>query len=245
MNFVSGFIRRIIALRGFRYLGLRWLRPYFAYLLKPLIDRWDSSYLIDISGLTIRTQTADLYILGNLFYDYDIESVLRDINACDFVVDAGANIGAFTWLLLQLGCKVPIVAIEPEINNYKLLSSQNFGDQVNCIQAALGTEKGKLWLRPSESSAGHTTSDEIIDQNVGYEVDTVTLTALCSGRTFVKMDIEGGEYNIIKSGIPKDILFMHLEWHFKEDLTNYLLDGNWFCFGKEDGASYWRWARNS
>ena len=146
------------------------------------------------------------------------------------IIDAGANIGAFTlYAAPQPGSR--IIAIEPFPPTFARLQATvtaNRLSNVQCVNAALGAEEGLAYMgtidEPSqfraltesgEQAVRVTTLQTIFDQNNVDEVD------------LLKIDIEGGEYkSLLTADIPtlRRIRRIALEYHPgpKQDLFDHL-----------------------
>jgi len=226
------------AVRGFRYLGFRWFLPCVGYLMHPILRRFFKGRWIQLSGYRAEIGTSDVFVLGQLFREYPPDQVRRSLLDCDLVLDAGANVGAFCWLVRQFTPDVPIVALEPNARNFQCLMSQDFLRNVTPINAAIGSEAGVARLVTGESAAGH-----FIDENgtAGVEVEVRGLSNLCQNATniFLKIDIEGGEKRLLENGVPPSIRSIVMEWHFAEGPEKLLPQGVWSHHG---GNSY-SWVR--
>jgi len=86
------------------------------------------------------------------------EGVLLSEEGSPVVIDAGANIGLFALLCVQLNPRARVIACEPSPATYPMLS-QNVSahENVTCRQVALGAAQGTTNLHcysdaPAESS---------------------------------------------------------------------------------------------
>jgi FkbM family methyltransferase len=121
------------------------------------------------------------------------------------VVDAGANIGASAVYLTQLDPRIHVCAIEPEPEKFSVLKTNCFDLPIVPIEAALASERSKLWLadpgigewgfRVGESS-GILQVAAITMADVLGRFDASRLRPL-----ICKIDIEGGEKDLFRSNV--------------------------------------------
>jgi len=163
--------------------------------------------------LYLRTNSLDLFVAGEMMHAY--KNLMVDSNTVLF--DLGANIGAFAhkWgpLVKQ------IISYEPEENNFRLLK-KNTEDLKNIVyvQAAIGMTEDKervFYKNNRRNTCAHSLY-------ISRGRDIVTVPAINFDKevekyqpNVVKMDIEGGEFEIILGSCfhncIKEIIF---EVHF-------------------------------
>jgi FkbM family methyltransferase len=234
--------------RGFRFLGIWWLRPWLLFLLSPVLRRLFPHRIVDLGGFRVRLGETDICCLADLFVDYDIDFVRASLPAMELVVDAGANVGAFSFLIRRLAPSIPITALEPEAANYAFLASQPFSASLDIRQAALGASEGTGVVVVGENAATHRVAPVKSPSGSGSgraTVPIVPLEAFLSPRTLVKMDIEGGEKEILASPLPDAISILLLEWHYPEDVRVLRPEGAWHLTARNRwlGATCWTWER--
>lgn len=234
---------------GFQIFGINWLRPWVSYLLGPALRRVLDPRTIGFRDFQVRSSEADLYTFANLFEDYDRELLERSLPGVQTVIDGGANVGAFSLFALKLatraGARIRITAVEPHPGNFAFLSRQPFAGALNLVQAAVGPATGRADLVVGINSATH---------SVNFEGDTgtvpvVTLRELCSGPTFLKLDVEGSEWQILQGELPREVIAMFLEWHVAvgrpADPRELVPGGTWTLKSRDPyGNSTWSWTRN-
>ncbi|EKD42867.1 MAG: methyltransferase FkbM family [uncultured bacterium] len=156
------------------------------------------------------------------------EQVIRD--AVEPVIDVGAHIGLFDLYVRSLNTNVPIFALEPEIDNFALLN-KNIEDnnlkKIKCFPVALGGRSGETRLMVSVDSHNHRLLDVPSDEVMTEKEPITQVVKIISLRDFLdqhkikmvsllKMDIEGGEYDVFSACMPNDFARLGtviLEYH--------------------------------
>jgi hypothetical protein len=123
--------RRIVsALAGFRVYGGSWLRPWMTYCASPILSRVAPAGIAHFTGFNARLGECDLYTFANVFADYPIDDLARALPEVELIVDLGANVGAFSFLMRTLcrkiGCNPRIVALEPDASKCRFPSRATF-----------------------------------------------------------------------------------------------------------------------
>lgn len=167
-----------------------------------------------VFGSKMKLRANDL--IGNMllftpnYYDRKERNFVSDhVRPGDYVVDVGANIGVYTLMLAKLtGERGSVTAIEAEplnasrlrenlaLNSVQNVDIQNFG-------VSDKKEKLTLMLNLTGNAGGHS----FYSQNNGDELRTIDiqcyplLDLLLSDRRpkFMKLDIEGFEYRVLKT----------------------------------------------
>lgn len=170
------------------------------------------------SGRTIllRTISSDVATYNQIFIrrDYDIGSTrhaagfferLKKRNGHVVVIDCGANIGCGTaWFATQFpGAR--IVAVEPDLENWKLLQRnvQQFPNTEALHSAVWSSETDVAIANPNDRPWSYRmeATSALSPNNAESSVKAVTLHTLIgscdpSAAVIVKMDIEGGEREV-------------------------------------------------
>jgi FkbM family methyltransferase len=133
------------------------------------------------------------------------------------IMDAGANIGAFSLYALQTAPQCKVIAVEPAPDSCKrfrsMLCANAMESRCTLYEAALGERPGDTRIRLDIASQFRRTGIS------GYPVQTLTLDSLIPlGATvdLLKMDIEGAEYSVLNSLSPdtlRRIRRIDLEFH--------------------------------
>lgn len=126
------------------------------------------------------------------------------------ILDVGAGIGEFSvYISKLLNGRGDIYAIEPSIGNYKYLLKNirlnNINNIVPC-KFALSSKTGSGYLNISQSNDSHTLIKSYSKNIKTEEVNLYTLEAFCykyhlSKIDLLKIDIEGGEYDLFNKSI--------------------------------------------
>lgn len=164
-----------------------------------------SHWVIKIGDVKIkvRNKSVDRWsALENLILE---KNRLKDIKDADLdtIIDLGANIGASMLNFHQYFPKARIIAVEPNESNNRLLKENiklnGLEDQVEILEAAVSAsdnKKVKLFINrnDAESSLVKKLEDEyqMVD-NINFK----ELAKYIVGKTLLKMDIEGQEYDLM------------------------------------------------
>ena len=141
------------------------------------------------------------------------------------IIDAGANIGAFSLLAGSQCPDAEIVALEPFPETHSHLQAtverNRLGDRISPIQAALAGVDGDVSFDAAPET--HSYSRRIV---ISGSENTIQVPAISIGRImlkqgwdsvdYLKMDIEGGEYSVFESTDPeqlKCVSAIGLEYH--------------------------------
>lgn len=148
---------------------------------------------------------ADKSVVGEIF-KYREYRAAEDIikEAKDVIIDIGAHAGFFVLYCRALNPEIKILAVEPERENVKQLGKhlqENNIENVELVEAAVAGEAGERNLFTSVDSHNHRLNliKEDLKRGPSIKVKAVTLSDLIQPFEFIdliKMDIEGGEYEV-------------------------------------------------
>lgn len=138
------------------------------------------------------------------------EYVKKTLKQGEWVLDVGANIGYYTLIFASLvGAQGKVFAFEPEPSNFKILSKNteiNGYENIVLENYAVSDKNGSTKLYLSKKSAGSHkiySSPSVSKENVS--VDLISLDSYFFKNhvnpdkiSFVKMDVEGSEYGVLK-----------------------------------------------
>ncbi|OAI41377.1 hypothetical protein AYO41_01625 [Verrucomicrobia bacterium SCGC AG-212-E04] len=246
--------RTVLATRGFALCGRKWLMPWLTYALSPALSRMQPKRRIAFEQFSARLGECDLYTYANVFEDYRVSLLERALEEVELVIDAGANVGAFSWLVLTVaqknGANPHLIAVEPDASNVRFLSAQPFADRIEIVEGALGARDGHGRFVTGANSVTHTV-DILADEN-GADDKSASLRVyglggLCAGKSsLLKMDIEGGEHEVLAVPLPPSVRYMFLEWHPKAGHADHpqsrIEGGRWHLLSQDLwGSSCWFW----
>lgn len=200
-----------------------WCKPipieYYDFYNEPtftgfLVEFWseDKTHILDKECLSFKESQLKRKIPGldnfePIFVNYDqffTKRIYDDLFAGERmqrIIDAGANIGLFTqWALDRFGRDSSIIAFEPNptaIQAFKKIHENN--KNIILIEAAIAPIEGEIYLgidpRNSTTSSIYKTDNQISIKAVNL-IDTMKKYGWVSA-DLLKLDIEGGEYDII------------------------------------------------
>ena len=162
---------------------------------------------VNIGGtdITVRTNTSDLIVAVNCLHDKEYDT----IRCSDprVIIDAGAYIGASTMFFAEKFPHARIIAVEPAEGNFELLrENTKIFSNVTAVKAAIWSTTEIRTLKHRHTSYwGLTVTDT---QNrvepTGQQIDCITVASLMETYgiekiDLFKMDIEGGEKNVLEN----------------------------------------------
>ncbi|MGB3779341.1 MAG: FkbM family methyltransferase, partial [Tunicatimonas sp.] len=145
----------------------------------------------------------------------------------DVVLDIGANIGWYSLLLERNSPpSVRIYAFEPDPLNYRLLTTNaqlNHAHKITGVPMALSdkAETKTLYLYPNKNRGRHSLIPLAKGDGETVQVTTTTLNDFVNEYTvdparvkFIKMDVEGYEYHVLRGGsrLLETVPFVHTEF---------------------------------
>jgi FkbM family methyltransferase len=129
------------------------------------------------------------------------------------VVDIGANIGAFSVAALQRGCEV--YAFEPEPSNFELLRVNAPEAEAYPFAVTRTGGRRKLYVRDSPSHSLYPRGPE-----PAVEIESISLADVMNRLERVdllKLDIEGGEYEVLYGAQLERVREIRMEYHHFAD----------------------------
>jgi FkbM family methyltransferase len=128
--------------------------------------------------------------------------------------DIGANIGAFTLRNAMNGIKS--ISFEPDPGNFNVLIQNAINPDLCYNRAVVSKAEGQVQLYVSKNSPWNNTIFRPVRGRTCINVDTISFIDATAGCDCVKMDIEGGEFDIIDncdlSGFKKIIIAYHINY---------------------------------
>jgi FkbM family methyltransferase len=214
--------------------GLSWLK---LQQLKFQLSR--KSNLIKLFGSTVYFTTPPEFLHGirEIFVD---EIYKQSLPAQPLVIDCGANIGLSIIYMKQCYPQAKIIAFEPDDTNFELLSK----NMRSFAYKDVSIRKEAVWIEDTELHFADTGSmSSRIEESSGAKtkvVKAIRLKDLIIGPVdFLKIDIEGAEYAVLKDTREKLPLVrnMFLEYHGNFNQSAELTEI--FSWLSEQGFSYY------
>ncbi|MDD3191073.1 MAG: FkbM family methyltransferase [Candidatus Pacebacteria bacterium] len=171
---------------------------------------------------------ADKSVVAEIFKWREYRSVDEIVEACNLpILDVGAHVGIFSLYAKILNPDVKIYALEPEADNFSALKKNveenNFARGTKLFKVALAEKTGVRKLQIENDSINHHLRKSLEkDEDSHYEEVRVIsfgdflIENGVAGVGLLKMDIEGGEYEIFENLLSGDfarIKNIILEYH--------------------------------
>ena len=199
------------------------------------------------------------------WYERDwVTAISLAMNSADCFIDVGANVGVFAVTIGQAHPDRQVIAIEPLPSNYSRLEKNvrlNQLSNVRCVGAAVAgdSEQVRIYVNPLNDGGGslvefdvYKTGDVLID-TAGYQrkhpdfvpsidVPAVKLDDMITGKSILKIDVEGAEAQVLESGLNAlksgliELVVVEVTDTTVRDVVNILEDAGFECLVK-DGRS--------
>lgn len=218
----------------FRKAGINWLK---LQQIKYQVNKGNRSIRLFGRKIHFTTPREFLHGIREIFVD---EVYRQSLRQDPYVIDCGANIGLSIIYMKQLYPKATIIAFEPDERNFELLQK----NIASMGYKEVTVRKEAVWIEDTELQFADTGSmSSRIEQNSSINTKTVKAISLKSLLTqpvdFLKLDIEGAEYAVlkdIKEQLPL-VKNMFLEYHGNFDQSAQLSEiFNWLT---QQGFSYY------
>ncbi|PHQ36749.1 FkbM family methyltransferase [Rhodopirellula bahusiensis] len=166
-------------------------------------------------------------------WNFDQEAEVRDgiesnLGAGETAIDIGANFGMHTLLMADcVGSNGNVIALEPIPENLRLLrrniALNRFDDRVQITASAISDlEQPTLQMEVDSDNLEPSAAISMNENAVGtievqnQSLDSITTHLTNPGKCFVKIDVEGAEMSVLRSGIdflkrvrPKLLIEVH------------------------------------
>lgn len=184
------------------------------------------------------SRTGGLGILSVECYEPIVFNHIKNRSG-ELFVDIGANVGCYSILASFSFSKV--IAVEPGKNQKQLLLNNLAKNSINnvfIIENAVGSFNGEGKLYESKMSVNNSLIN--VDDDF-QEVNVMTLDALLndiSSIDLLKIDVEGAELEVIKSGINSlekiEEIIIEVREEFEVELLKIMNNYNFICYLLED-----------
>lgn len=189
--------------------GLTWFKEKY---LKHATGGIIRTYVYKGRKIFYNSPQEFLHTLREIFIN---EIYLIELPSDAFIIDCGSNIGLSIIYLKEKFPLSEIIAFEPDSNNYELLCKN-----INSMQLKNVTARQEaVWIRDEELSFSNegTMGSKINTQLVSStRVKAIRLKNLLNQRIdFLKIDIEGAEYEVLKdiASALHQVRNLFLEYH--------------------------------
>ena len=167
---------------------------------------------------------ADKSVAAEIFKLREYKIAEQTISDCTLpILDVGAHAGFFSLYARAFNPQVSIVALEPEPHNLAALFeniNQNKLENVTVIKGALAKARGLRELIRSSDSHNHKLKTKDTEKGSisvqAYDFKSLSAKYFPDGIGLIKMDIEGGEYEIFSNLDDEDffqIKAIIMEYH--------------------------------
>ena len=211
-NVAAGVLKRVSSKAKDNAAGLSWWKIKY---LKHLPYNRPGVY--DLKGLKIHYKNGPeiLHSLKEIFVDeiYNIDFTTKD----PFIIDCGSNIGLAIIYLKSRYPAAKIIAFEPDKSNFELLQKNvlhNSWSNIDLHNKAIWKEDGILSFK-TEGTLGSKIEEGSTDENI-QKVTAVRLKNLLTRKVdFLKIDIEGAEYEVLKDCADSlfNVTHLFIEFH--------------------------------
>ena len=210
------------------------------------------------AGLTFRLKQYHYGRTVPSFWEPDVQPLKYLVQAGDLVIDIGAHVGWYTYILSFLvGEHGGVYTIEPIPESFDLLAAVIERLQlknVQLINCAISSEDGSglMEVPLHESGVENSYQARIVDNSrtclrlKGYEVSLRSLDSIFSNLSrdpaFIKCDVEGHELSVVK-GARRTISKCRPSWLIEvtgdPDEKGSSADELFWLLGEENYRGYW------
>jgi FkbM family methyltransferase len=186
--------RKEVGAAVYRYLSFNVVQTFYP---KPRIYNF-------IGDLKFYAQKGEAGIVANIYYklfDYEDSMFLIDhLQENDLFIDIGANVGHFSLIAAGI-CKSNVIAIEPIPSTFSRLKKNvdlnNLSKRIQIHNIGIGEENSYLNFTSNR--------DVMNGVALGHETDIISIKVVtldevlkAQSPTFLKIDVEGYEYFVLK-----------------------------------------------
>lgn len=184
---------------------------------KPVVIRLRNGCQFKVRSL------MDVWVVKETCLDRDYETHATAIQDKWTIVDIGAGLGDFAISVAYAHPTCRVYAYEPFPESYKLLEENialNGTSNVSAFPIAVGAQSGQMTLFATGVAVQHTTTQVSSSAGAisvqGLCLDDVFAVNALTTCDFLKMDCEGGEYDVLfnaSSATLAKICHLSLEYH--------------------------------
>ena len=160
------------------------------------------------TGLWCRKDTLDEYVVKEQSSYKQLFNLMHNKT----VLDIGANIGAFAYNAIESGAKW-VISFEPDPDNIKMYKKQGLSSTL--IEKAVSNRNGgsKLYTNAHKNKGLH--SLQPISGRESIPIELISFTDILEKYrpSILKIDIEGGEYDLDLYDIPSFVKAIAIEIH--------------------------------
>jgi FkbM family methyltransferase len=162
----------------------------------PLFNKTVYDYtFVDGKVFQIRKNSTDYLVFKKVFIDMEYNFSFK--HTIDYVIDAGANIGASAVYLALKFPNAKIIAVEPEANNFEQLKNNvSFYPNIIPLLGGVWSERGAYKIKNEKGDSWNfmlEKSDDEISNSRLYTIDELMDIYELPRIDFLKIDIEGAE----------------------------------------------------
>jgi len=183
-----------------KYSFFRGLKNYAYSNLKS------SQIMINDYNMILDSHDSFNLSLKNSYEPIETELIKQKIKNDDVVIDVGSNIGYYTLLFAsKIGPQGHVFSFEPAPENSKILKSNvalNNFQNVTVEEFAVSNKSGKVDLYLADEGIGQHRIHESRFGKSSISVKMISIDEYLSEKSqkidFVKIDVEGAEYDVLK-----------------------------------------------
>lgn len=167
---------------------------------------------------------------------YELKTLYKKANDIKFIVDIGANVGAFSYYVKQLYPDASVISCEPSPECMKWVKENTDNKLIYVEKAIVGDAKTKeVTFNVCKWAGNHHVKGKFDMESwkrygcevlEGITVPAITLSQVLTDNKFpridlLKVDTEGSEPDIIEEIKPylKNVKYIIGEWHSQSDLA--------------------------
>lgn len=193
-SFTHPFAKRNIFFTFYRI--IRW--QILSRIRPVLIESW-------VNDIKVICKKGDTGFTGNLYFglhEYeDMIFMLHLLDKDDVFLDIGSNLGSYSLLAGGI-CESKTFSLEPSPSSFnrmiKNIELNNF-ENVTCMNIGAGNENGSFFMTDSKGPENHLVTES--DDAIKVEIKRIDDIKFESNPTFIKIDTEGTEFEVIRGGL--------------------------------------------